>query len=184
MKQKALVLALALTLVFGGIWGGTAAWLSAQSRAVVNTFTTSGIDITLTEKTGDTYKMVPGCTIAKDPTVTVLGGSEECWLFVKVEKSSNFDRFMAYEIADGWTGLENADGVYFRKTEPSADNQTFRVIKGDQVLVKDTVTYEAMDQLTPDTYPTLTLTAYACQYSKNNAASFTPAQAWASLNKS
>ena len=71
-------------------------------------------DVTLTE-TEEEYKMVPGYTIHKDPKTTVVKGSEECYLFVKVEKSANFDSYMTYEMADGWTALEGVEGVYYRE---------------------------------------------------------------------
>ena len=67
MKKKTLALFLVLALAFGGVIGGTVAWLTDKSDTVVNTFTDSDIDITLTESTGTEYKMVPGYTISKDP---------------------------------------------------------------------------------------------------------------------
>ena len=111
MKKKSLALIFSLALIVIGIAGGTLAWLTAKTNTVVNTFTTSDIEITLAESTGDTYKMVPGFTIAKDPKVTVLEGSEKCYLFVKLEKSANFDAFLSYEIADGWTALDGTANV-------------------------------------------------------------------------
>ena len=94
MKKKTLALFLVLALAFGGVIGGTVAWLTDKSDTVVNTFTDSDIDITLTESTGTEYKMVPGYTISKDPKVTVKADSEKCYLFVKLDKSNNFDSFL------------------------------------------------------------------------------------------
>ena len=93
MKKKTLLLLLALVLVIGGVIGGSLAWLTDTTNDVVNIFTTSGIDITLEESEDLDLTMVPGYTIEKDPMVTVLDGSEDCWLFVKLEKSANFDNF-------------------------------------------------------------------------------------------
>lgn len=182
--KKALVLLVAVALVVGGAVGGTLAWLTAQTGEVKNTFTTSDVDIGLTETTGGEakeFKMVPGCTIAKDPKVTVKGGSEKCWLFVKVEKSANFDTFMEYVISNGWQALTDVAGVYYREVEASADDQPFGILEGDEVTVKDTVTKKQMNDLTAETYPTLTFTAYACQFAKGEE-SFTAADAWAQLN--
>ena len=75
--SKAAALILALVLVVGCVVGGTLAWLTAESDAVTNTFTTSGITVTLEETTGNEYKMIPGYTIHKDPKATVVPGSEE-----------------------------------------------------------------------------------------------------------
>lgn len=174
MKKKTLALVLALTLLVAGVVGGTLAWLTDQTAEVKNTFTVGDINIGLTETTAD-YKMVPGNTIAKDPTVTVKANSEACWLFVKVTESENLDTFITYAIANGWTELKS--GVYYREVPASAADQTFPVLAGNAVTVKDTVT-KAM--LTADgfTNPTLTFQAYAVQ--KDNVAS--ASDAWAKVN--
>jgi hypothetical protein len=121
--------------------------------------------------------MVPGCSIAKDPRVTVEADSEDCWLFVRAEKSANFDSFLEFAAADGWLALPGEDSVFYRQVTQGSGAQEFPVLAGDAVAVKDTVTKAMMDGLTPDTYPTLTFTAYAAQYSNGDGA-FTPAQAW------
>ncbi len=185
VASKSLVMILALVLVIGCTVGGTLAWLTDKTAEVKNTFTTSDVDIELAETTGDSYKMVPGATITKDPKVTVKAVSEACMLFVKVEKSTNFDHFMTYEMAEGWaelTGVEGVTGVYYREVENTDADQDFAVIKDNKVTVKDTVTKEMMNNLTEATYPTLTVTAYASQLMKNNDAKFTAAEAWANVN--
>ncbi len=184
--SKSVALLLALVLLVGGVIGGTLAWLTANTTGVTNTFTTSDIDITLAETTTQ-YKMIPGYTIAKDPKVTVKAGSEKCYLFVKLEKSSNFDNFMTYEVADGWTQLKDAanqdvEGVFWRVVDTADMGTAFSVLKDDQVSVKGTVTKAMMNALTQNTYPTLTVTAYASQYMKNNTESFTELEAWNNVN--
>lgn len=181
MKKKSLALLLAIAIVVVGVVAGTVAWLTDRTAAVKNTFTTSDITIELTETTGESYKMIPGCTIKKDPKVTVKADSEACYLFVKLEKSTNFDTFMTYEMADGWTALPEAPGVYYRKVAAATADTTFEVLKDNQVTVKGTVTKEQMNALTADTYPTLTVTAYASQLYKNNTEKFTAAAAWANI---
>lgn len=181
MKKRALTLLVALALVVGCVIGGTLAWLTAKTDAVVNTFTTSDIDITLTE-TNEEYKMVPGWTIHKDPKVTVATGSEECYLFVKLEKSTNFDDYMTYTMAEGWTELENVDGVYYREVETGDMGTEFSVLEGNQVTVRDRVTKEMMTA-SEGNKPTLTITAYASQLYKNNTEIFTAPEAWANVSK-
>ncbi len=184
MKNKILVLALVAVLVLGTAIGGTVAWLSDKTGDVVNTFTTSNITIKLTETEVEEYKMIPGHTIDKDPTVEVLENSEPCWLFVKLEESANFDTFMTYGIADGWTLLEGEGiptNVYYRG--PVNDEAKFSVLDGDEVTVLGAVTSDQMTALTTETLPTLTVTAYASQYSKNGTDSFTAIEAWGNLSK-
>ena len=181
MKKRTIALLCAAMMVVGVAAGGTLAWLVSNSGAVTNTFTTRDITVTLTETTGDEYKMVPGYTIGKDPTVTLKAGSEKSYVFVKVEKSNNVDSFLTYEMAEGWIELDGENGVYYRVVEASEEDQEFSVLANDQVKVKDGVTKEAMKALTSETYPKLTFTAYASQYMKNNDENFTPAEAWNNL---
>lgn len=174
MKKKLTVSLAVLALVACMTAGATLAWLTAKTSSVTNTFTYGDINIELKETTGESYKMVPGNTIAKDPKVTVKANSEACWLFVKVEKSTNFDEFMTYGIADGWTKLDGVDGVYYREVASPTDDTVFDVLKDNSVTVKTTVTKEQFNSLTSTTMPTLTFTAYACQ--KDNVS--TAADAW------
>ena len=174
MKKKTLALVLALTLLVAGVVGGTLAWLTDQTAEVKNTFTVGDINIDLTETNRD-YKMVPGNTIAKDPTVTVKANSEACWLFVKVTESENLDTFITYAIAEGWTKLQ--DGVYYREVPASAADQTFSVLAGNTVTVKSDVTKTMLKTAKTDA-PTLTFKAYAVQ--KDNGAS--ASDAWAKVN--
>ena len=185
MKKKTIALVLACILCVGIGIGGTLAWLTATTDAVTNTFTTSDIDITLTEtgmtNNANSYQMVPGYTITKDPKVTVKAGSEKCYLFVKLEKSANFDSFMTYEMATDWTQLTGVDGVYYRTVDASAtQNQEFEVIKDNTVTVKYSVTKDDMNGVTAN--PTLKVTAYASQYMKNNTENFTPVEAWGNIS--
>lgn len=192
MKKKGLALVLALALMVVGAVAGTLAWLTAKSDTVTNTFTTSDITVKLEETKGTSvtggkeFKMIPGYTISKDPTVTVLTGSEECYLFVKLEKSQNFDDYMTYEMADGWTVVPGETNVYYRVVDGTNNKigTPYSVLKGDKVTVKDTVTKEQMNALDNGTAakPTLTITAYASQLYKSAGVKFTPAEAWAKVN--
>ena len=182
MKKKALALLAALVLVIGCIIGGTLAWLTDKTGAVVNTFSTSDINIKLEETTGTDYKMVPGYTIAKDPQVTVLAGSEKCYLFVKLEKSQNFDTFLTYKMAEGWTLVPGETNVYYRKVQTADIGTAYSVLEGDQVTVRGEVTKAMMDGLTTEALPKLTVTAYASQLHKNATTEFTAAEAWENVN--
>lgn len=179
MKKKTLALVLALTLVVVGVVSGTLAWLTAKSDVVVNTFTTSDIKVELKETTGTEYKMIPGYTITKNPKATVLAGSEECYLFVKLDKSTNFDTYLEYVIADGWTKLDGVtDTVYYRKVVTADIGKAYSVLANDQVTVSGDITKEQMNALTDATLPKLTITAYASQLYKSAGVEFTAAEAW------
>lgn len=180
MKKKGLAMVLALVLLAVCAVSGTLAWLTAKSDTVTNTFTTSDIKVELTE-TNETYKMVPGYDIHKDPKAKVLAGSEECYLFVKLDKSTNFDTFLTYEMAEGWTLVPSETNVYFRKVLTADIGTAYSVLANDQVTVKGEVTKAMMDGLTTETLPKLTVTAYASQLHKNATTEFTAAEAWANV---
>ena len=187
--KKSIALLVAVSMIVGCVIGGALAWLTATSGPVENTFTTSDIEVTLTE-TDRTYKMIPGWTIDKDPKVTVKAGSEDCYLFVKIEKSNNFDSFMTFSVANDWQAVVGESNVYYKIFDSKDTNNTnakgtpYSVLKDDQVKVKNEVTKEMMNGLTADNYPTLKFTAYASQLYKNNTATFTAAEAWANAQPS
>ena len=191
-KKKLIVAVVCLLVATCSLVTGTLAWLTTKTDPITNTFTTSDINITLDEGDDLDLKMVPSATIDKDPVVTVKGGSEACWLFVKIDKSANFDTFMTYAMADNWIQLKDTNGndvvgVYYRAVPTSAVDQAFEVLRDNQVTVLETVTKAQMNGLVADnpattdinesTYPTLTFTAYACQQVKGTG-EFTPAEAW------
>lgn len=181
VSGRAFVTLLALVLVFGCAVGGTFAWLTAKTDAVVNTFTYGDINIGLTETTNNPYKIVPGVNISKDPKVTVKAGSEACWLFVKVEEE-NWPTFkdgetakIAYGIAPGWTKLEN--GVYYREVGAVNADTSFGVIENNVITVSENLTKTEVNNVVT-VQPKLTFTAYAVQ--KDGVT--TAAAAWAKVS--
>lgn len=99
-RRILLLLACAVLLVSLSV-GATLAYLTSTAD-VTNTFTVGNVEIKLDEATVDPetgkakipanrtedgnqlVRMVPGRKIDKDPTVTVLAGSEDCYVRVKV----------------------------------------------------------------------------------------------------
>lgn len=180
---KATLLVLALVLLIGGTIGGVIAWLMDTTDPITNTFTYGMVDIDLTETTED-FKMVPGSEIAKDPKITVSDDSEDCYLFVKLEKSANYDTYLEdYALSAGWNELDGVNGVYYR--EASAGNEIYVLAAGTgadmtngHVAVRDSVTKEQMEAIKTSGQPTLKITAYAVQ--KANVAD--AAAAWNIVN--
>ena len=191
VSKKTLLMALAVTLATSGVASGTLAWLIDRAPEVTNTFTYGDINITLDEtdtvidNDGDPntneYNMTPGADINKDPKVTVLAGSEDSWVYVKLEKSENFDDFLTYEIAEGWTALPGYDGVYYRAVDASEEDAVYPVLKDDQVKVRLDVTKEMLNNLDANgvtNYPQLTISAYAIQRDEAIAELADPVSAW------
>lgn len=178
VSTKVFLSLLALVLVVGCAVGGTIAWLTATTEPVVNTFTYGKIKIELTETTGAEYKIIPGVNISKDPKVTVIGGSEACWLFVKVGEANwptfidEDGRKVSYTIATGWEELPGESGVYYREVDAVTADTDFYVLKDNMVTVSEELTKAEVNSVA--TQPTLTFTAYAVQKDGINTA----ADAW------
>lgn len=183
MKKKSMTVVLSLVLVLCLAVGGTLAWLTAKTDTVTNTFTVGDINLelyehvlqadgtlgeTTTNSGNDNYKMVPGNTLPKDPTVVVKANSEACWLFVKVEKSTNFDTYMSYTVDSQWTALAGNEGVFYKEVAANTADQEFNVLADKKVVVKDDVTKDMLETA-KTSQPTIKFTAYAVQ--KDNVTS-------------
>lgn len=101
MKKFAKVMAVmlcAVLLVCGSVFG-TLAYLTSKTDVITNTFTFGGVIITMDEakvnENGEadtsaqrvienTFKLMPGKSYDKDPTIHINPISEECYLYVKV----------------------------------------------------------------------------------------------------
>ena len=125
MKKKLAVVALVVLVAALSVLG-TAAYFTGKDT-VENTFTNGKVAITLDEAKVDEngvptepearvkenqYKLMPGMTYTKDPTVTVKAGSAESYVRLKVT-FNNAKAIIAMctdpEFADdGPTGVENA----------------------------------------------------------------------------
>lgn len=119
-KSKALLLTLCAVLLIAASVLGTMAYLTSSAE-VKNTFTIGKVEIKLDETdvtnptgprvTANSYKLMPGTTYTKDPTVTVKAGSEESYVRMKVT-FNNATEIIALctdpEFADEVTGAENA----------------------------------------------------------------------------
>lgn len=178
ISGKMFVTMLAVVLLVGCIIGGTVAWLTDKTDPITNTFTYGDINITLQETTGKDYKIIPGVNIAKNPSVTVEGGSEPCYVFVKVEETGTFVKGkVTYSMSVFWTELEGVDNVWYRKVGGIVNPQTLPILENDQILVSESLTKDDIKGLN-ENKPTLTFTAYAVQQSGSANA----AEAWAKVN--
>ncbi len=194
ISSRTFIMLLAVTLLIGCAIGGTVAWLTAKTEAVVNTFTYGNINITLDETTGNSYKIIPGVDITKDPKVTVNPNSEACYLFVKITEE-NWPTFtetdgttkkVSYGIPNDWKPLAGETGVYYREVDAATANAgvSYYILKGDEtyphgvVTVSENLTKNEVNGIT--TQPKLTFTAYAVQ--KDGIS--TAADAWEKVSPS
>lgn len=122
-KSKVLILTLCAVVLVAASVMGTLAYL-ADSEEVVNTFTVGNVDITLDETDVDEngkpidgadrvkeneYHLIPGGEYVKDPTVTVVKGSEAAYVRMLVTISDIADvkavlgeDFLPQNYVEGW----------------------------------------------------------------------------------
>lgn len=173
-KTKALALALCAVLLVVTTVFVTMAFLTSKD-SVKNTFTVGKVTITLDEadvKNDGTYesnkearvdtneyKLIPGHTYIKDPTIHVADDSEECWLFVKVEnglanaEATGETSIASQMAAKGWTKVEGTD-VYAYATKQDA---------GADVVVFDTFKIAGTTDVSLYEDAEIVVTAYAIQ---------------------
>lgn len=188
MRKVLLTVFSALLIVTLSV-GATVAFLTSTDE-VKNTFTVGKVGIHLFEtivneygvasstsiltSEGNAYKLMPGHTYTKDPHIVPSIGSEQAWLFVKVDNgvaaieaaSTTEHPNIATQMANnGWYQLPGTD-VYAHNTIASAADD--RWIFGEFTIANDADVSKYTDAK-------IVITAYAVQ-----AAGFdTPAAAWA-----
>lgn len=173
--RKSLILAACAIMLVCATIAGTLAYLTSTDT-VTNTFTVGNVSIKLDEAKVDEngkavtpeqrvkenkYKLLPGQTYIKDPTIHVQAGSEDCYVFVKVENDlSGIEggTTIARQMDDkGWTVIDKANGIY---------GKTTKVTAGTDVVVFSNFTISAnVDATTLATHKDaqIEVTAYAIQ---------------------
>ena len=206
LKKAALLLCSAVLLVCISI-GATVAYLTSTDT-VTNTFTVGNVQIKLDEAKANAdgtlvkdadrvqandYKLLPGHTYNQDPLVTVLKGSEECYVKMTVtfSKASQLDAIFAPNGADMisiFKGYDKTTWIYKGNTEdtehktrtyefwykdtvaaPTADVPLDALF--DQIVVPGTITNAQLGTIEG---MTITVNAYAIQADGFNDA----ADAW------
>lgn len=186
MRRAMLTLSLVLVMMMAAV-GGTIAWLVDDTETIVNTFSPAEIEITLVENAKadgtDSWvaHMVPGKEYTKDPVVSVVDTATDVdvYLFVKFD-AANVDTYVAYtsmltKAGEGWTLVPGQTNVWYRVVEDDAEVQSWHLIEGDTVTIKDSVT---QDNMTAAAAVKMEYTAYAIQY---EGFEDDPAGAWAEI---
>lgn len=220
MKKKTLTIAIALVLVVALAVGATWAYLTAQTKAVTNTFTAGGAvkqsDLELfehvAEKQNDgsyqltnavatpgdngvynTYTVMPGVNLPKDPTVKVTAANGPYYLFVEVTKGTGFDEVtvgegdaaktgkpLDYTIAANWeklslTGKDAEREVYvyyvtgenaaktYIQSAPVSNVAVLKTIDNTKNTIVVNADNDIVATLTSASASALTFNAYACQ---------------------
>lgn len=178
----------------------TIAYLKSQTDVVQNTFTVGKVKISLDEakvneygqpvdENGNVvelkdaprviendYKLIPGRTYVKDPTIYVEEGSEECILFVLLCMPRSLERVIYNECiapqitANGWlaTGYPIPDGAVgsaefgmvfvYNEGRPVSENTAISFF--NSITIDESVTYDKLKGVDLDK---LRITAFAFQ---------------------
>lgn len=181
-KTRMKILAVAMALVMVAVSSSllTIAYLTSTTGPVTNVFTNSAkVKITLDEAkvdtygvlvpspsatrvTGNTYKLIPGHTYVKDPTIHVEQGSEVCYLFVEVVNpltsiEAAGTTTIASQMAEfGWVQISTSSNVYYLSS--TVDARTAAV---DQVVFSSLTLKTDAD--VSQSYGNITIKAYAVQ---------------------
>lgn len=179
-KAKPLVLIVCTVLLAAATVFGTVAYLTDSSE-IVNTFTVGRVALKLDEavvdatgtptggrtETGNEYHLLPGATYTKDPTVSVVKGSEEAYvrMLVKINCASELDAIFApsgaalEEIFNGYDAscwlyqgaerdaVENTMTYEFRykeKVKPDYDSDLVLDALFDSITVPQDITGEQL----------------------------------------
>ena len=128
MKKKIVALCLCIALAVVAIGGATLAYFT-DTKTATNTFTVGNVKIELTEPNWKSdSKLVPGTEISKDPTVTVVKGSEECYvrILMTINKSKEWDAIFdadnTLKIENFFKGYVPANWTYIKNTENANGN--------------------------------------------------------------
>ena len=198
--SKVLLLVAAFVLVIGMTVVGTLAWLTSQSEIVTNTFTSAELfanpstDFTLWEHKADdtdgdgryilltgegnevkqnTYDILPGVNIPKDPTVDIVNLEEYAYLYIRVTgaipgvtysiDSANWTQLTGYTDVWVYSG-SNAENNVIKASDDA--KKTFTVNILTQNLDGTAITVPSEYTNTTDN-STLTFNAYMAQATGN-----------------
>jgi len=182
MNFRLLTMALAVLMIAVGLVGTTLAWLTDKTEAVTNTFVAGQIGkLELKESDQDqTFTVIPGVNIPKDPTVTYTPDSDpstnvpvDAYVFVKITgnwtwndtdklyeiKNKNNDVVMSFAIDADWKKL-GTENVFYR--EVGATAITDSVIAGNTITVSSAITEDDVETVAANANG-LTFKAYAIQ---------------------
>ena len=137
---------------------------------------------TSTTEGDQTYMLMPGVDVKKDPTVRLTGYTGlPAYLFITVtDDIPTDDDYVTYSVAEGWTVLEGVSGVWYKELTVSDVPQGTETYK-DYPILAQTNGYQLIvsDALPRDTQYELSFSACIGQKTTENN---TPATVYAALN--
>ncbi len=199
INKKGIIMFVALCVLFIGGSGGTLSWLSDMTESFIGNIAVSSLSINFASDTTAFFAstreesplyIIPGADIYINASpVVVAPDSENCFLFIELDKNVGalphfpFEDYFSYQIADGWLSSDDGslpENVFYRIVKNSSIEQHFEVIEDQKVTVSDSITRNMLDILseTDDSLPSLTISAFAVQYTGDGITPLSVSDAW------
>ncbi|MBQ8603508.1 MAG: hypothetical protein IJ410_01505 [Oscillospiraceae bacterium] len=132
------------------------------------------------------YKLIPGHTYIKDPTVHVSADSEDCFVFVKVvDDIANIEAAKTIEtqmLEKGWEKVSGEENVWYWTADADATTITTKPVAveaGTNIAVFDTFTLTDGADVAAYENKTIVINAYAIQV--DGLTDATPEDIWANF---
>lgn len=207
ISVSALALILSAVLLFGAVVGGTLAWLMRKSETLTNTFILGNItSFTLFDDNANAsndYKaslpLYVDNKIGKSTKITVGAYSVNCYVYVKVETSANFSKYVEpYQMESSWIQLKDDQGrdvagVFYQEYIKATSAVVYQVLKGEnedgyrEGMLKAKASFPVDDleeYYKPDKMPWIRFTGYAVQKEAGTTATgYSAYTAWVAINE-
>ena len=197
MKNGKKILALlfsAILLVVASV-AGTLAYLN-DAVEINNTFTVGKVEITMVEtlvdpngnpktgdekgttSTGNEYKLIPGHTYTKDPTIKVSEGSEDCYILVEIV--NELGGAATLPINTGWSKVQE-DNITNTYVWVYGTNGDPTIVKASDEAVKPFSTFTFGENADPAQFKDSSIKVKAYAIQADTLESKTAAELWAIL---
>ncbi len=199
MKKKIIAISAAIAILAIAVVGGSLAWFTSSAE-VTNTFTVGNVSISLDEANvnkdgkkipdgqpgvgrGDanSYHIVPGAVLDKDPTVWINAGSESCLVYVYIDNQLGGHATPDIDTVN-WLAVSGYNGLYKYKDTVPAVPAAAEKTPLPAVFKTVTIAGEPLDNVTLGTLTNkqIVVKAYAIQ-SANIGELNTAQMAWAAM---
>lgn len=124
--------------------------------------------LTESETSENSYTLMPGVDVPKDPKITIEGKTAvPAYLYVEVLESENFPATVTYSMATGWTDLEITGPkggkvyVYGTVLDGTTPDLTIQILENDTLIVSQNLLRGTTATMTFYGYMAQQVSAYA-----------------------
>ncbi len=148
MKKKSIISLIAAVSLIAVIGVGSTLAYFTDNDTATNVVTMGHVEIELDEpqfseenENNTIEDVVPNQEITKDPTITVVAGSESCYLRAKIEISETLNAEQAAELLEniniGEKWVLSEDGYYYYQNKVEKSDKDQKVVLFDKVVIPE-----------------------------------------------